>query len=237
MKDTYYFSHDYNARNDPKLINVRIKHGMKGVGIYWCLIEMLYEQGGYIDLEYERITYELREDENVLRELINTPQLFTIIDGKLTCNSVLKRLKMREDKSEKARESISYRWSKYERNTNVSKNDTIKERKGKERKGKEIELPHNLFPQIPINPNSLTYEQTLIALETEQRWKEEMAMEFNTELSIIEKELTAWMKRQNLSGKFPCDIKDTKSHFYHTLNKKKDEKKRSGVLDGKYTQV
>lgn len=93
------------------------------------------------------------------------------------------------------------------------------------------------FPKIQTNPNSLTYEQTLIALETEQRWKEEMAMEFNTELSIIEKELTAWMKKQNLSGKFPCDIKDTKSHFYHTLNKKKDEKKRKGVLDGKYTQV
>lgn len=48
-KDTFYFSHDYNARNDPKILELRSEYGMEGVGIYWCLIETLAEQeNGYI---------------------------------------------------------------------------------------------------------------------------------------------------------------------------------------------
>ena len=46
MKDSYYFQHDYNARNDPKLQDVLIELGVEGIGIYWCIIEQLYEQGG-----------------------------------------------------------------------------------------------------------------------------------------------------------------------------------------------
>ena len=30
MKDAYYFSHDSNARNDQRLMKVRLKHGPEG---------------------------------------------------------------------------------------------------------------------------------------------------------------------------------------------------------------
>jgi len=51
-----YFSHDYNARNDTKLVKVFMKYQLKGIGAYWCIIEMLYEEGGYLlRSEYERI--------------------------------------------------------------------------------------------------------------------------------------------------------------------------------------
>ncbi len=43
MKQTYYFSHDYHARNDDKVLMLRAKHGMEGYGIYWALVEMMYE--------------------------------------------------------------------------------------------------------------------------------------------------------------------------------------------------
>ena len=41
MKDAYYFSHDSNMWNDPKIIKVRRKHGIAGYGLVNRLNEML----------------------------------------------------------------------------------------------------------------------------------------------------------------------------------------------------
>ena len=46
-KDAYYFPHDSNARNDKRLIKVRMKYGMQGYGIYFGIIEILREQNDY----------------------------------------------------------------------------------------------------------------------------------------------------------------------------------------------
>lgn len=46
-KDAYYFSHDSNARQDVKILKLRIKHGWAGYGLYWGIIEALRDQNGY----------------------------------------------------------------------------------------------------------------------------------------------------------------------------------------------
>ena len=46
MKESFYFSHDSNARNDVKIIKLRRQLGMEGYGIYWALIEMLRDAPG-----------------------------------------------------------------------------------------------------------------------------------------------------------------------------------------------
>ena len=46
-KDAYYFSHDSNARHDPKLGAVRAKYGWAGYGLYWAIIECLRDQDNY----------------------------------------------------------------------------------------------------------------------------------------------------------------------------------------------
>lgn len=43
----YYFSHDSNAKDDPKIIMLIEQLGLEGFGIYWVLIEVLREQPGY----------------------------------------------------------------------------------------------------------------------------------------------------------------------------------------------
>ena len=73
MKDAYYFSHDSNARNDLKVVKLKSKLGMSGIGIFWCTIEMLRETENYeLKLsDIESICYELRcsiEDFNELFE-------------------------------------------------------------------------------------------------------------------------------------------------------------------------
>lgn len=42
-KDTYYFQHDYNARNDDKVLEMRQKFGAEGYGIFWMLLETMAE--------------------------------------------------------------------------------------------------------------------------------------------------------------------------------------------------
>jgi len=34
-KEAYYFSHDSNARQDEKIIKLRMKLGWEGYGLYW----------------------------------------------------------------------------------------------------------------------------------------------------------------------------------------------------------
>ena len=43
MKDSNYFSHDFGARNDPKLIELQMEMGGQGLAIFWCIVEMLWE--------------------------------------------------------------------------------------------------------------------------------------------------------------------------------------------------
>lgn len=44
MKDAYYFPHDSNAREDPKLAALRQEFGFEGIGIWWTIIELMHAQ-------------------------------------------------------------------------------------------------------------------------------------------------------------------------------------------------
>ncbi|MGJ1321477.1 Lin1244/Lin1753 domain-containing protein [Sphingobacterium faecium] len=146
-KESYYFSHDYGSRNDPKLVKVLMKLGQEGKGVYWDIIEMLYEQGGYLMLsDCDSYAFALRVDEACITKLINDFNLFENDGEKFWSNSVLSRLDKRDSKSQKAKESALKRWNKADINANASKNkanalrgqsepNAIKERKEKEKKG------------------------------------------------------------------------------------------------------
>lgn len=43
-KDAYWFSHDSNAKDDPKCVLMIDQLGLEGYGIYWVLVEILREQ-------------------------------------------------------------------------------------------------------------------------------------------------------------------------------------------------
>ena len=121
-----------------------MKYGLKGIGAYWCIIEMLYEEVGYISIkEYERIAFELRTDKEFIKSIIEGFELFIIKDEMFSSESAIERIKQRMDKSDKARESVNARWNKYERNTNVigtkSDSNTIKVKESKVKVNKEKE--------------------------------------------------------------------------------------------------
>lgn len=42
-KETYYFTHDYNARNDDKILELRSNFGAEGYGLFWMIVEVMAE--------------------------------------------------------------------------------------------------------------------------------------------------------------------------------------------------
>ena len=111
-KDTFYFSHDYYARMDRKLVKLAMKHGMAGIGVYWCIIEMLYEECGFLPIDYDQISFDLRTTPELIKSVINDFELFDTEDDTFFSYPVIDRLKERAGKSEKARQSIQIRWDK-----------------------------------------------------------------------------------------------------------------------------
>ena len=72
-----YFPHDSNARNDERLVNVRMKHGPAGYGVYFMLVERLREDPEYMSVvDYNLIAYDLRIDASLAKSIIRDFGLF-----------------------------------------------------------------------------------------------------------------------------------------------------------------
>lgn len=141
-KDTFYFSHDYNARNDEKIKRLIRKHGMQGYGVFWSIVEDLYNNANALRLDYDGIAYDLRSDSDTVFSVINDFDLFVFDVNTFGSLSVQKRLDERNDKSIKARESANKRWNNANALQPQSDSNAIKERKGKEIK--EIKYRDNI---------------------------------------------------------------------------------------------
>ena len=148
-KDTFYFSHDYNARNDEKIKMLIRKHGMIGYGVFWAIVEDLYNNANALRTDYDGIAYDLRLHSDIVKSVVNDFDLFEINGDYFGSSSVQARLDQRNEKSLSARKSASYRWNKKEEDANalqtLSEGNAKKERKGKEIKGKEIK---NTMPPL-----------------------------------------------------------------------------------------
>lgn len=136
MKDTYWFPHDCNGKDDPKCVLLIDQLGLEGYGIYWVLVETLREQPGY---KYPiNLLPALARRYNTTSEKVSTVVrsygLFIIENDEVFFSeSLIRRMLPYEEKREKARKSVMKRWEKHERNTNVllTNNDgnTIREDK------------------------------------------------------------------------------------------------------------
>lgn len=147
----YWFSHDYNTRNDEKIKSLIRKHGMEGYGLFWTLVEDLYNNANALHLDYEGISYDYRIDLTIVKSVINDFSLFNIESNLISSNSVERRLNERKEKSIKASNSANKRWSYAKALQGQCDGNAIKEKKGKERKEKEN--------TIDVQKTSKTYVQ------------------------------------------------------------------------------
>ena len=114
MKDRY-FPHDLGARNDPKLIELQMEMKGTGLAIWWCLVEMLYENDGYLPLNPRSIAFSIRwarpaDVERVIGEF----GLFENDGERFWSKAALARIQVTEEASERARNAAKTRWNKGE---------------------------------------------------------------------------------------------------------------------------
>ena len=103
-KERLYFPHDYNARTDPKLQNVLMELGLTGIGLYWCIVEQLYEQDGYLPMtSLKSIAFTLHAEAADVEKLINDFGLFEHDEDIFWSESVNRRILQRNQLLEKRR--------------------------------------------------------------------------------------------------------------------------------------
>lgn len=132
-KETFYFSHDYNSRTDEKIKKLLAHQGYAGYGLFWAIIEDLYNNENRLKLDFHTIAFDLRSDKETIKSIISDFELFEIDGDFFKSLSVEKRVFERREKSKKASESANKRWKP---NANALPThcapNAIKESKGKE---------------------------------------------------------------------------------------------------------
>ena len=131
-KDTFYFSHDYNSRSDEKVKSLLRKQGLTGYGLFWAIIEDLYNNANALRTDYDGIAYDFRIDVSIVKSVLNDFNLFVFDGDSFGSLSVQKRLDERDSKSVKARESAHKRWTNANAMQSQCEGNAIKENKGKE---------------------------------------------------------------------------------------------------------
>jgi hypothetical protein len=173
MKDTFYFSHDYNTRSDNKIKRLMAKYGILGYGIFWAIIEDLYNNANALPLDCDCIAYDLRVQSDVIKSIIYDFDLFTINCENFSSESVNRRLLDRDNKSVKARKSANIGWEKRKSDANAkrtqSDSNAIKESKVKESNKKKV-IKEKITPeefyknQIELSGNDENYKTYIKAL-------------------------------------------------------------------------
>lgn len=152
-KDAYYFSHDANAQDDPKIMLLIDQMAMEGTGIYWCLIEKLRAEKDYtLPLSVlPSFAHRWHTSTEKVQTVVKNYGLFKIVKEKFF--SVRLKNSMVE-KTERAKASASIRWKDAtalrphsKSNSVVMQNDAIK--------GKEIERKGNKKSFSPFGGSNL----------------------------------------------------------------------------------
>lgn len=143
-KDAYYFSHDSNARHDPKILLLIEDYGMEGYGRWWVLVELLRGEAGY-RLPYKRCGWNALAmqtqcttdgSHKFIDDCINEYELLSSDGEYFWSESLRRRMSEKDEKSKQGRQAALKRW---QRNADAMPTqcapNAIKERKRKEKKG------------------------------------------------------------------------------------------------------
>jgi len=159
-----YFSHDYNASSDPKIIALIGDYGAVGYGIYWRIVEMLHSENEHklplkeyiIRAIAKQMSTSVEQTSAFINDCINVYELFIEEDGNFYSKRVLENIEKMEDIKEKRSNAGKISAEKRKNATcveqsltsvqqnltsvqqNLTQSNKIKENKIKENKIKEI---------------------------------------------------------------------------------------------------
>ena len=209
-KEAYYFSHDANAKDDPKILQLRMHLGWEGYGLFWGLIELLRNQPDYrMQKHYMSIAFALHTDQEKIESLVNDFDLFARDEEFFWSVSLLKRMELKEEKSEKMRNAANKRWNKdsdaqamHKHSKSNAEAMQLKERKGKESKI-DVESHNQIFRE----------------LWTSTVWIEGIAMKNKVTTKEVQDHLNEFREECILKEEFKVSQKDAKEHFINWIKR------------------
>ena len=111
MKKTY-LQHQSNSFTDIKIIKMRSKLGIESYGIFWALLELLFNEENKLCLDdYTVLAFSLQCDADKLKSVIEDFDLFIIEDGCFYSKRLNDHIDNINSKSIKAKENASKRWN------------------------------------------------------------------------------------------------------------------------------
>ena len=235
MKDTYYFSHDYNPTSDPKIQALIGEYGAVGYGIFWRIVEMLHEDELhklqckkyiYLALAKQMLT-SVEQVESIIKNCIDTYELFKT-DGDFfwserVMRNINKRTELSNKRSKAGKMSAEMRknsTSVEQVSTSVQQNPT-KERKVKENKVNEIKEKKEIK------------EEDINIVSSETKIKNEAFERFNnwldTETTFIRKIKTQMTEEQFIKLKKKYNSAQIAETVLHLENYKDAPKRYTSV--------
>lgn len=117
-KDCFYFSHDSNAKDDPKCVLLIEQQGMEGYGIYWMLVETLRDQPDYTYpvANLPALGRRYNTSSEKVKTVVYNYELFAIKEDKIFFSESLMRRMLpleerRQKLSEAGRRGNATRWN------------------------------------------------------------------------------------------------------------------------------
>ena len=247
-----YFSHDYNATLDPKIIALLGDYGAVGYGIYWRIIEMLHAENEhklplkeyiYKALAKQMVT-SVEQVSAIVRDCIDIYDLFIECDGcfysKRVNDNIQKMEEIKEKRSkagkisaENRKNSTSVQQNLTSVQQNLTQSNKIKEKKIKENKIKEnnnkeeinkeeTETQKTLNDEIGILEQK-NYSDLAEYTKNNDRWIEAICITQKLKKETVLNELKHFPITQKALGREVTNLKNFKEHFNNYLTKKSNE--------------
>lgn len=246
-KDSFYFSHDYTARNDDKIKVLIRKLGFEGYGIFWALVEDLYINANAMRVDCEGIAFDMRTQCDRIEWIIYESGLFVVNDGYFSSNSVCERLNERNDKSAKASQSAQKRWGNANAMRTHTESDATamqpqanrnakKEIKGDEIKEiKEIDKGETQKSNFPKSEKLKPFSEIMNAdntkiLFSDLEWQNRM-MAYGCTSRELSKYLTEFQSDRYANGDQNREVKDIKKYFLNWLKLKIEKQTEKAKKD------
>ena len=253
-----YFQHDCNAREDPKIVRLRIKHGSAGYGVYFMLLEYLFGQPDLMcEKIYDTIGYTLHESSELVRSVVEDFGLFQFSDdGRLFySDSFTRRLttmvSKADTRSKAAQKAAQSRWavattiSEPKNDANAmrthTKSDANAMRTHTETDANALQTHTKTMPIredkkriTAVNANAQaracvrTCEDMAGELQADDSFWENAAMRFHRTEEELKTKVKPFVLETECRGKRHDSYEDYRRHFFDWLRIQIEKEERNG---------
>ena len=113
MANSLWFTHDYSAADDVKVLFLRQTLGMEGYGIFWYIVEQLAKAGGTLPFKIIPVlSMQMQTSDAKVEAVIRNFDLFQVTHDGFFSNRLNKSIELRKQLSEAGAAGAAKRWDK-----------------------------------------------------------------------------------------------------------------------------